>query len=110
MDKQLGGYHLASRCHTQVSQRNGLNHLSRYLGKMLLSARVPLSNLQAVMCGVDEVAVKRIRADTPTASDLAVFTKEVAVLRCLHHRNIVQASGATESTADLCSFNTHHFR
>jgi hypothetical protein len=46
--------------------------------------------VQAVMNGVDEVAVKRVRAETPSPTDLALFSKEVATLHSLRHRNIVQ--------------------
>ena len=45
---------------------------------------------QALMHGVDEVAVKRIRSPAPSPSDLATFHHEVAVLASLRHRNIVQ--------------------
>ena len=44
------------------------------------------------MSGCDEVAVKRARGGAPTAADLALFAKEVSVLRSLRHRNVVQAS------------------
>ncbi|KAK9862458.1 hypothetical protein WJX84_000371, partial [Apatococcus fuscideae] len=49
---------------------------------------------KAVMNGVDEVAVKLVKADTPTPQEMSAFRKEVRVLRQLHHRNIVQFYGA----------------
>ncbi|KAL3155148.1 hypothetical protein ABBQ38_011204 [Trebouxia sp. C0009 RCD-2024] len=49
---------------------------------------------KALMNGVDEVAVKLVKADKPTNKELTLFHKEVRVLRTLHHRNIVQFYGA----------------
>ncbi|KFM24056.1 Serine/threonine-protein kinase CTR1 [Auxenochlorella protothecoides] len=45
--------------------------------------------------GVDEVAVKKIRAERPTAAQLRTFHYEVNCLRLLCHRNIVQFYGAS---------------
>lgn len=39
---------------------------------------------------MDEVAVKKIRAERPTAAQLRTFHYEVNCLRLLCHRNIVQ--------------------
>ncbi|KAK9863425.1 hypothetical protein WJX84_000788 [Apatococcus fuscideae] len=49
---------------------------------------------KALMNGVDEVAVKLVKADTPSPQEMSAFRKEVRVLRQLHHRNIVQFYGA----------------
>lgn len=43
---------------------------------------------------MDEVALKRIRADNPTPTQVRVFREEIDLLRRLNHRNIVQFYGA----------------
>uniref|UniRef100_A0A1D1ZMC3 Protein kinase domain-containing protein n=1 Tax=Auxenochlorella protothecoides TaxID=3075 RepID=A0A1D1ZMC3_AUXPR len=45
--------------------------------------------------GVDEVAVKRIRAEQPSPAQIKVFRDEINCLRRLNHRNIVQFYGAS---------------
>lgn len=59
-----------------------------------MNLNLPCVSWQAKMNDVDEVAVKRMKTASPSAADLALFTKEVQVLRSLHHRNIVQYYGA----------------
>ncbi|KAK9786899.1 hypothetical protein WJX73_000622 [Symbiochloris irregularis] len=49
---------------------------------------------KALMNGVDEVAVKLVKAEKPSPKEMALFHKEVRVMRSLHHRNIVQFYGA----------------
>ncbi|KAL4424682.1 hypothetical protein ABPG77_004489 [Micractinium sp. CCAP 211/92] len=49
---------------------------------------------KGLMNGVDEVAVKRIKAEAPTDAELAAFHREVQVLASLRHRNLVQFYGA----------------
>lgn len=45
---------------------------------------------QGLAHGVDEVAVKRIRAEQPSPAQIKVFRDEINCLRRLNHRNIVQ--------------------
>ncbi|KAL4420423.1 hypothetical protein ABPG75_010079, partial [Micractinium tetrahymenae] len=49
---------------------------------------------KGLMNGVDEVAVKRIKAEAPSDAELAAFHREVRVLASLRHRNLVQFYGA----------------
>ncbi|EFN52644.1 hypothetical protein CHLNCDRAFT_138527 [Chlorella variabilis] len=50
------------------------------------------STATGLMNGVDEVAVKCIKAEVPSDAELATFHQEVQLLAGLRHRNIVQAS------------------
>eukprot|EP00775_Hariotina_reticulata_P009273 gene9273-9438_t len=56
---------------------------------------------KAVMHGVDEVAVKLVKATSPNRQELELFLKEVQTLASLHHRNIVQFYGACLEPGNL---------
>ncbi|KDD72070.1 protein tyrosine kinase, partial [Helicosporidium sp. ATCC 50920] len=57
--------------------------------------------VKGLLHGVDEVAVKRVRTDRPSKTQLATFHHEVHALRHLCHRNVVQFYGACLNPGNL---------